>query len=117
MNGPVNYSLFCQTVTVYRKTDHGIVRVEIPGCYLQWQEAVEFTQCGERKARKFLLVQPGTEQLVFPGDRVWEGVGPAVTEENWEQFIPSLVPGLGEADYATAYHWQGQFCHTEAGRK
>ncbi len=117
MNGPVNYSHLCQTVTVYRKTDAGIVRVEIPGCFLHWQEKAEFTQSGERKERKFLLVQPGTEQLVFPGDRVWEGDGPVVTEENWDIFIPALIPGLGEVNYAATYYWQGQFCHTEAGRK
>ena len=78
---------------------------------------MKFTRSGEQKPRKFLLVQPGEKQLVFPGDRVWEGVGPVVTEENWDMFIPALIPGLGEAEYASAYYWQGQFCHTEAGRK
>ncbi len=117
MNGPVDYSLFEQTVTVYRKVESGIERIEIPGCFLQWQEMTEFAQSGEQKQRKFLLVQPGEEQLVFPGDRVWEGVGPMVTAENWDRFIPALVTGLGETEYATAYHWQGKFCHIEAGRR
>jgi len=58
---------------------------------------------------------PGESQQVFPGDRVYEGVGPI--EVDWDTFIPVLVEGLGEVAYATAYYWQGDFCHTEAGRK
>lgn len=46
---------------------------------------------------------------------MYEGVGPI--EVDWDTFIPVLVEGLGEVAYATAYYWQGDFCHTEAGRK
>ncbi len=117
MTAPVDYSMCCQSVTVYRKTPEGIARQVIDGCYLQWQDGVTYETLGKRKERSFLLVQPGAEQLVFAGDRILEGVGPEVSEEQWKTFVPALVPGLGEAAYARAYCWQGLFCHTEAGRK
>ena len=114
---PVDYGMCTQTVTVYRKTPEGIVRIQISGCFLQWQDEIGFEQTGVRKERKFLLIQPGTEQMVFPGDRVLEGIGPEISVADWETFLPVRVNGLGEVAYATAYHWEGDFCHTEAGRK
>ena len=114
---PVDYGMCTQTVTVYRKTPEGIVRIQISGCFLQWQDEIGFEQTGVRKERKFLLIQPGTEQMVFPGDRVMEGIGPEIMEKDWEAFLPVRISGLGEITYATAYHWEGDFCHTEAGRK
>ena len=117
MTIPADYRSCSQRVTVYRKTSQGIERREIPNCFLQWQEEVSYDLQGRQQERKFLLIQPGTEQLVFAGDRVFDGTGPIITPEEWNTFLPVLVPGLGEADYATAYCWQGDFCHTEAGRK
>lgn len=114
---PVDYSMCCQTVTVYRKTAGGILRMEIPGCYLQWQEEGDFEKLGWRQERKFLLVQPGERQLVFPGDRVLEGIGPEIDDVAWSTFHPERVPDLGEVSYATAYRWMGKFCHVEAGRR
>lgn len=117
MAAPVEYGMCTQTVTVYRKTLEGIRRLVIPRCFLQWQDEIGFEQTGVRKERKFLLIQPGTEQVVFPGDRVLEGIGPEIPEKEWEAFLPVRINGLGEIAYATAYHWEGSFCHTEAGRK
>ena len=105
----VDYSFCCQTVTIYRQTPEKILRQVIPGCFLQWKDTL-----GE--SRDFLLIQPGEEQLVFPGDKVFEGIGPEVTLESWDPFSPTVLPGLGEVTYASAYHWEGKFCHTEAGR-
>ena len=117
MTSPVDYTLCCQTVTVYRRTRSGIFRQEIPGCFLQWQEAESFDRTGRQQERNFLLIQPGEAQLIFPGDRVFEGIGPVIAEKDWAQFLPVRVAGLGQVAYATAYRWQGVFCHTEAGRK
>ena len=114
---PVDYGMCCQTVTVYRKNQQEIVRLEIPGCFLQWQEEIAYVQNGKQWERKFLLIQPGERQMVFPGDRVFEGIGPEITADDWITFLPVCVPNLGEVAYATAYCWQGCFCHTEAGRK
>ena len=107
----------CQTVTVYRKTLDGILRTEIPNCFLQWQEEISYDRIGRQQERKFLLIQPGESQQVFPGDRVMEGSGPEITESQWPKFVPELMTDMGEVAYAKAYHWQGRFCHTEAGRK
>ena len=107
----------CQTVTVYRKTPDGVICTELSGCYIRWQEEVDYDRLGRQTQRKFLLIQPGECQLVFPGDRVLEGVGPEITLADWPSFIPEVVEGLGEVAYATAYIWQGKFYHTEAGRK
>ena len=107
----------CQTVTVYRKTPAGVIRSELSDCYIRWQEEVDYDRLGRQTRRKFLLIQPGECQQVFPGDRVLEGVGPEITLADWPGFIPEVVEGLGEVAYATAYTWQGVFCHTEAGRK
>ena len=114
---PLDYSMCCQTVTVYRKQGQSILRQVIHNCFLQWEEAMSYDSLGKCKERKFLLIQPGKEQLIFPGDRVLEGIGPEVTEAQWDLFLPVRVPGLGETEYAKGYHWQGVFCHTEAGRK
>ena len=113
----IDYTMCCQTVTVYRKTDRGILRLEIPGCFLQWLEEEALDRLGRHRARKFLLVQPGERQLVFPGDRVLEGIGPDIDDAAWSTFLPTLVPDLAEVSYATAYRWLGKYCHTEAGRK
>ncbi len=117
MTLPVDYAMCCQTVTVYRKTPAGIQRTQLPGCFLQWENAVSYDRLGGQRERKFLLVQPGQCQQVFPGDRVLEDIGPEISEAQWPTFVPELVDNLGEVAYAKTYCWQGQFCHTEAGRK
>ena len=117
MNGPVDYGMCCQTVTVYRKAVREISRTVIPGCYLRWQTEAGFDVLGHTLQRKFLLVQPGDMQLVFAGDRVFDGVGPEITAELWDSFLPQQVEGLGIVTYAVPYQWEGRFCHTEAGRK
>lgn len=114
---PLDYGMCCQTVTVYRRTPQEILRFVLPGCFLQWQQEQSFERLGQQQERKFLLIQPGKEQLVFPGDRIFEGVGPQITPEQWAAFVPERVAGLGQVVYAVPYRWQGVFCHTEAGRK
>lgn len=114
---PLDYRMCCQPVTVYRKQAQSVLRQVIHNCFLQWEENMSVDRLGQQKERKFLLIQPGKEQLVFPGDRVFDGIGPEITAEQWENFLPVTVPGLGEAAYATPYRWQEEFCHTEAGRK
>ncbi len=107
----VDYSMCCQTVTVYRQTAESILRLEIPGCFLQWEDRIGQDEDGIWQEREFLLIQPGAEQLIFPGDKVFEGIGPEITLEDWESFAPDAV-----VDYTKVYRWEGKFCHTEAGR-
>ena len=117
MSVPVDYRICQQTVTVYRYTEGTVLRRELRNCFLVWEEEENYSPTGKNRNRKFLLIQPGNEQLVFPGDRVHEGIGPEIAPEDWSQFIPALYPKLGEANYAVPYCWQGVFCHTEAGRR
>ena len=117
MSVPIDYRMCRQTVTVYRYVNGEVLRREIPNCFLQWEEAEQYSPLGKDRQRNFLLIQPGTEQLVFPGDRIYEGVDLDVTPADWHKFIPDLCPGVGEVSYAVPYRWQGAFCHTEAGRK
>ena len=116
MSGPVDYSLCCQTVTVYRRTEEGIQRTVIPGCYLQWQEELDEDGIRIRDEHKFLLIQPG-ENPIYPGDRIFDGEGPILTVQDWEGFLPVRVPGLSETAYAQPWYWQDKLCHWEAGRK
>lgn len=113
----MDYSLCDQTVTLYRKNPEGILRLELFDCFFLWKDGVSYDRLGKQQERKFLLIQPGEEQLVFPGDRVFAGIGPEIALEDWNTFIPQAVDGLAQVAYAAPYYWQGQFCHTEAGRK
>jgi len=113
----MDYRMCRQLVTVYRYANGEILRKELPNCFLLWEEEETYSPTGKDRNRKFLLIQPGDEQLVFPGDRVYEGIGPDISPEEWYKFIPALCQGLGEVTYAVPYCWQGVFCHTEAGRR
>lgn len=117
MASPVDYSMCTQTVTVYRIEDELLHRYVLPGCFLQWREEQDMICGGQQRVRKFLLIQPGERQQVFAGDRVYEGIGPRLTMEQWKTFLPDITPGLGIVQYATAYHHMGAHCHTEAGRR
>lgn len=114
----VDYSMCCQTVTVYRVLPSSVERRVIPNCFLQWRDYME-GEPGQLQwqERGFLLIQPGLEQMVFCQDYVYEGVGPEVSLEEWELFVLTAGSVLGKASYATACHWEGIFCHTEAGRE
>lgn len=108
---------FCDTtVTVYHKDSTGIHRTVAQGFY-RWEDSVRETDGVAHFARKFLLILPGSSQQVFPGDRVIAGEGPEISPAEWESFVPSLVPGLSQAAYATPWYWEGVIAHTEAGRK
>ena len=107
---PLDYSLCAQTVTVYRKQEEGVQRTVLDSCFLQIQQEQKMDVLGQQKFCCFLLIVPGQEQLVFPGVRIFAGIGP----ENltWEQ-----TGAFPQAEYAKPCYWNGSICHTEAGRK
>ncbi len=117
MNCPLDYSLCDRTVTVYRKQGDSVLRTVLEGCYYSWQTVRKVDALGACQEVKFLLIVPGNEQKVFPGDRVYDGIGPELEVRDWPRFLPGAVPGVGEVSYARPYHWQGRLCHTEAGRE
>ena len=117
MGLPMDYSLCCQTVTVYRKVGDTIQRQVADNCYLQVEDVQKEYLAGGMAERKFLLVMPGQTQLIHPGDRIYDGIGPEVDVQQWPMFIPATVPQLVEAEYVKPFHWEGQLCHVEAGRR
>lgn len=112
---PADSGLFDKTVTVYRKEGEEILRQVIKNCYLSWEDCLQRGVSGCRKERKFLLIVPGNRRIL-PGDRVFDGIGPVITPEQWAGFIPVKVDALMEASYARAYSWGKTTSHMEAGR-
>lgn len=113
---PVNYRLCRQTVTVYHKEDGVITRTVHRRAFLDFRKNQTVDKTGSREANSFLLVIPGTEQMVFVGDKVMLGEGPEVaTQADWTALIPAKVPGLCVVKYADPKYWGTQFVHVEAG--
>ena len=117
MQCPLDYSLCTQTITLYRKENGTISRKVVDNCYLQWKDAHKTSPEGTQAQRCFLLVMPCTLQDVFPGDRIFAGIGPQICIADWPAFIPAKVARLVQVEYAVPYFWEGKLCHVEAGRK
>ncbi len=115
---PVNYSLCNQTVTVYHKEKESdkYTRTVYDKAFLDHKKTQSVDKTGSKEANSFLLVVPGTSQAVFVGDKVYDGIGPEITDrEAWAAFIPTKVPGLVVVSYADVKKWNGTIVHTEAG--
>lgn len=104
----MDYTLCDRTVTVYRQAENKVSRQEYQA-YLEVEEGS--THPEGAPVRNFLLVIPGPEGQVRPGDRVFPGIGPK--EVDWEAFLPIHVPGLLEVGRVRHYRL-GEICHTEA---
>ena len=114
---PLDYMLCCQPVTVYRYQNGQVLRQVAENCHFIWTQRQKTSAAGTRRDTDFLLIMPGDVQRVFPGDRVFDGIGPEITGEQWPSFLPVQVAGLAEVGYVTPCYWEGQLCHIEAGRK
>lgn len=113
---PVNYRMCNQTVTVYRQQDGQCIRTVYNHAFLDRKKTQSVDETGSKEANSFLLVIPGDTQTVFAGDKVYEGIGPEITDsKTWAAFIPSRVPQLVTVSYADPKLWNGQIVHTEAG--
>lgn len=112
---PIGSGLFDRTVTVYRKEGEIIQRQVIENCYLTYEDILRTGLDGDRMERKFLLIVSHNAPIVRPGSRVFDGIGPEVSLEKWDSFIPVNVPGLMKVSYAKAYSWGGRTSHVEAG--
>lgn len=115
MNCPLDYSLCDRTVTVYRMEAGKVRRFVVDSTFLSVKTVKQSHQDGESVAKPFLLILPGGDVTVYPGDRVFEGVGPHITEEGWSGFLPATVPELFAVEYVKPYYWMGKICHIEAG--
>ena len=116
MSCPLDYSLCDKTVTLYRLKAGTVIRQVVEKAWYSWHTEQVTDAMGTKQETKFSLILPG-QHTIFPGDRVYEGIGPVITAEKWPEFIPVCVPGLAQVQYVKPCYWQGQLCHTEAGRK
>ena len=118
---PVDYRQCNQTVTVYRKVEENgasnFLRTVYKNAFLDFKKTVSVDKLGATEATSFLLVIPGSEQTVYPGDKVFLGTGPEIPSGDYwaKEFIPSKVNGLVVVKYADPKYWNGQIIHTEAG--
>lgn len=114
---PLDYGKCCQTVTIYRQEAPGqYSRRVFHRAFLEYRRRVDIGKTGSAGESTFLLVIPGEEVPVRPGDKVFPGEGPEIaTREEWAAFIPARVPGLVVVGYVEPKYWQGKLCHTEAG--
>lgn len=110
----MDYSLCDETVTVYRKTEGGILRWVKERARLIRQTSDTTENFGKSRLKKFLLIIPEDFPLQL-GDRVFAGIGPAVTD--WESFIPALVEDLFEISFVKPCYWDAELIHWEAGNR
>lgn len=123
MRKDFSYPLCDQTVTLYHPDEKSqtVVRTVVTGVFLDRRVRMTHTETGQQQAQAFVLVipaaagVPGQDYTLEPGDRVLEGTGPAVSWENWPQFVPALHPGNCCVQYVDPKTVRGRFCHLEAG--
>ena len=116
--GPVDYSLCNQTVTIYHwdGKDAYTQKVIEKGAFLDFKKVQDVSKTGSTEVNSFLLVIPCSEVPVAVGDKVLHGEGPEITtREAWAGFIPSKVPGLVVVKYVDPKYWHGQIVHVESG--
>lgn len=107
--------LFSQTVTVYRLQDGQVLRQEIENCHMYMQTFLQPHVHGSRLRKDFTLIIPGNRADLQPGDLVYHGIGPVITGEGWQDFVPAAVPHLAQAEYVQPVYFNGQVHHIQAG--
>lgn len=116
MDCPLDYSLCCQTVTLYRLEADRVNRQVVENAFYSYTSAVTETDTGPRHNRSFTLILPGDADIQI-GDRVYDGIGPEITQKAWTGFLPVHISGLSQVEYVTPCAFFGQLCHMEAGCK
>ena len=112
---PLDYSLCQQTVTVYQKKGEAISRKIAENCYFSQNISTPTEPYGKSKEKKFLLMIPGEEISLQPGDRIFAGIGPENVD--WQTFLPALIPEVFEVSFAKPCFWEGSITHWEAGNR
>lgn len=117
-NGPADYRLCNQTVTLYHWDGGDAVTRQVieKGAFLDFKKVQDVSKTGSSEVNSFLLVIPCSESPVSVGDKVLLGEGPELASRaDWAGFIPSKVPGLVVVKYVDPKYWQGRMVHVEAG--
>ena len=105
----MDHALCNQTVTIYRQVEGEISRQVVKNAFFSVEEGVSHHD--RAPVQNFLLIVPGPEVGVFPGDRVLPGIGPM--DIDWQAFLPAAVPGLVEVGRTRHYRINGKISHTE----
>lgn len=115
--GPVDYRLCNQTVTVYHWDGKDeVTRRVFERAFLDFRKNQSINKTGSTEVNSFLLVIPCSEVSVFVGDKVLLGESPEVDSvAAWREFIPAKVPGLVVVKYVDPKYWKGRLVHVEAG--
>lgn len=117
-DGPVDYRLCNQTVTLYHWDGADTVqrRVIEKGAFLDFKKVQDVGKTGSSEVNSFLLVIPCSENPLVVGDKVLLGAGPELTSRaDWAGFLPAKVPGLVVVRYVDPKYWRGRIVHVEAG--
>lgn len=117
-DGPADYSLCSQTVSIYHWDGKDTVtrRVVEKGAFLDFKKVQDVSKTGSSEVNSFLLVIPCSEIPVAVGDKVLHGEGPKIaSREDWAGLIPSRVPGLVVVKWVDPKYWKGRLVHVEAG--
>lgn len=107
---PLQYSLCCQTVTVYGIREGNVKRQVLENCYFAPETGQKAELTGKSRRHTFLLIIPGCFDLQ-PGDRVYDGIGPE--EVNWQTFVPAFTDALYEVGQVKKQLWEGAVTHVE----
>lgn len=116
--GPVDYRLCSQTVTLYHWDGRETVtrRVIERGAFLDFKKVQGVSKTGSTEVNSFLLVIPCSEVPVSVGDKALHGEGPEISGRTaWAGFIPSKVSGLVVVKWVDPKYWKGRLVHVEAG--
>lgn len=117
--GPVDYRLCNQTVTIYHWDGGGTCtrRVIEKGAFLDFKKVQDVSKTGSTEVNGFLLVIPCSEEIpVAVGDKVLHGEGPDIADRAaWAEFIPAKVPGLVVVKWVDPKYWKDRLVHVEAG--
>lgn len=117
-DGPVDYRLCDQTVTLYHWDGGDTVTRSVieKGAFLDFKKVQDVSKTGSREVNSFLLVIPCSEVPVQVGDKVLHGEGPEIVgRAGWAASIPSKVPGLAVVKYVDPKYWDDRLVHVEAG--
>lgn len=117
-DGPVDYSLCSQTVSIYHWDGKDTVtrRVVEKGAFLDFKKVQDVSKTGSSEVNSFLLVIPCSEIPVAVGDKVLHGEGSEIgSVEEWRSFIPAKTPGLAVVKWVDPKYWKGRLVHVEAG--
>ncbi len=103
-----DYRLCNMTVTVYHR--EGLTRQVYGNAFYEYTRCLPGTP-GVGDGTDFLLVIPGREQMIFPGDRVILGEGPQITD--WGQLNKANFPSLSQIRQVKCRFFDRQMCHCE----